>query len=361
MHSRSFIIGILKRAGSSPDAVDAAGDVLTAIAETCDLALQVETGEINGVSPRHAGKALSEDVAHFCGRIFEAGGAIVAGAGGGRFLHDLHRRFQLYYKLNPLRSYPELRDVSRVKLQAHPINVLVVCENLQGLYQGNSIEISSRNGREIEHIFFQNEKQVQAILQVAVAAARERKNTLAVISNSSGLPAIHSLWRDCALELGRASGVEVSFFDIGYAAYKLLREPEAFDVIVAPNCFGEILSDLGGLLAGSRGLTFGASYSANGGAVYQTNYGAAHDRSEADTANPVGQIFSVAMMLREAFALPAAAQLVEDSVRSIWRAGWRTADLAEPGCRIAGPRQFGELVANEISSAVIHEACSATG
>jgi 3-isopropylmalate dehydrogenase len=172
---------------------------------------------------------------------------------------------------------------------------------------------------------------------------------------------IHSLWRDCALELARTSGVEVSFLDIDYAAYKLLQEPEAFDVIVAPNCFGDILSDLGGLLAGSRSLTFGASYSANGGAVYQTNHGAAHDRAETDTANPGGQIFSVAMMLRETFGLPAAARLIEDSVRSIWRAGWRTADLAEPGCSIAGTRQFGELVAQEINRAEIREACSATG
>jgi 3-isopropylmalate dehydrogenase len=351
----------LKGEGSSPEVIDAACEVLNAIAETCDLALQIETGEIGCASAQRTGKALSEDVAHFCGRIFEAGGAIVAGAGGGRFLYDLHRRFQLYYKLNPLRSYPELRDVCRVKLPAHPINVLVVRENLQGLYQGNSIEISSRNGREIEHIFFQNEKQVQAILQVAVAAARERKNALAVISHSSGLPAIHSLWHDCALDLARASGVEVSFFDMDHAAYKLLQEPEAFDVIVAPNCFGDTLSDLGGLLAGSRGLTFGASYSANGGAVYQTNHGAAHDRAETDTANPVGQIFSMAMMLREAFGLPAAAQLLEDSVRSTWRAGWRTADLAEPGCSISGTRQFGELVAQEINRAAIREACSATG
>ena len=79
-------------------------------------------------------------------------------------------------------------------------------------------------------------------------------------------------------------------------------------------------------------------------------------------ANPVGQIFSVAMMLRETFGLRTEAQLVENSVRGVWRNGWRSADLAEPGCKIVGTRQFGELVAGEICNAAIEdEAFSAIG
>ena len=86
-------------------------------------------------------------------------------------------------------------------------------------------------------------------------------------------------------------------------------------------------------------------------------------RAETDTANPVGQIFSLAMMLQQTFGLRSAARLIEDSVRALWRAGWRTADLSEPGCKVAGTRQFGELVAREIQSARVHEyeACSAAG
>jgi 3-isopropylmalate dehydrogenase len=161
------------------------------------------------------------------------------------------------------------------------------------------------------------------------------------------------------MEIARTAGVEVSFIDIDYAAYKLLHEPESFDVMVAPNCFGDILSDLGGLLAGSRGLTFGASYSSQGAAVYQTNHGAAHDRAKTDSANPVAQIFSVAMMLQETFGLVEVARAIECSVSSLWRARWRTPDLAEPGCRLAGTRQFGELVADQLNLIGVREACSA--
>ena len=362
--ARPFVVGILRGEGSGPELIAAACHVLDAVAKTCRLNLCIKTGgDIGSLSAKRTGEFLTDEVAEFCREIFADGGAIIAGAAGGRFVYDMRGRFDLYYKLNPLRSYPELRDVCRIKLPAQPLDILVVRENLQDLYQGNAAETSSKNGREILHSFVHSEKQVRAVMQVAAAMAQRSRNILAVISKSSGLPDIHSLWRACALEIARPLGVQVSLFDIDYAAYKLLQEPDTFDVIVAPNCFGDILSDLGGVLAGSRGLTFGASYAANGAAVYQTNHGAAHDRAETNTANPAGQIFSLAMMLRESFGLQTTARLIEDSVRAVWRARWRTADLAEPGCKITGTRQFGELVAREIQDAAVpeHETCSTTG
>jgi 3-isopropylmalate dehydrogenase len=353
---RPFLVGILRGEGSGPELIDAVCRVLDAVAESCRLDFCIKTGgDIGFLSAQRTGKYLSDEVTEFCREVFADGGAIMTGAAGGRFVYDMRRRFELYYKLNPVRSYPELREVCRIKLPAKPLDILVVRENLQDLYQGDGVETSSENGREILHSFVHSEKHVRAVTQVAAATAQRRRNILAVISKSSGLPAIHSLWRACALEIAETLGVQVSLFDIDYAAYKLLQEPETFDVIVAPNCFGDILSDLGGVLAGSRGLTFGASYAADGAAVYQTNHGAAHDRAETNTANPAGQIFSLAMMLRESFGLQATARLIEDSVRAVWRARWRTEDLAEPGCKITGTRQFGELVAREIQDAAVRE------
>jgi 3-isopropylmalate dehydrogenase len=361
---RPFVVGILRGEGSGPELIDAACHVLNAVEESCHLDLCIKTGgDIGFLSAQRTGKYLSDEVAEFCREVFADSGAIMAGAAGGRFVYDMRRRFGLYYKLNPLLSYPELREVCRIKLPAKPLDILVVRENLQDLYQGDAVETCPDHGREILHSFVHSEKQVRAVMQVAAATAQRRRNILAVISKSSGLPAIHSLWRACALEIAETMGVQVSLFDIDYAAYKLLQEPETFDVIAAPNCFGDILSDLGGVLAGSRGLTFGASYAADGAAVYQTNHGAAHDRAETNTANPAGQIFCLAMMLRESFGLQAPARLIEDSVRAVWRARWRTADLAEPGCKITGTRQFGELVVREIQGAAVreYETCSTAG
>ena len=359
-NSRPFVVGILRGEGSGPELIDSARNVLDAVAERCGLDFHVETGWQIGWRAAQCGEHLSEEAAEFCREIFAAGGAIVAGAAGGRFVYDLRGRFELFYKLNPLRSYPELRGICRIKVGREPLDILLVRENLQGIYQGKSIEMCSEDGREVRHTFVHKEKQVRAVLKIAAEAARGRRKVVTVVGKHSGTPVIHALWRTCALEVAGAAGVEVSLLDIDYAAYKLVQEPECFDVIVAPNCFGDILSDLGGVLAGSRGLTFGASYSVDGAAVYQTNHGAAYDLAGTDTANPVGQIFSISMMLRETFGLRMKARLVEDSVRAVWRGGWRTADLAEPGCRVVGTRQFAELVARAVRAAGVRdrEACS---
>ena len=358
---RNCLIGTLAGEGSGPEMINAARSVLNAVAQTCDVVLQITNGGQVGSSFQDPdGESLPRELLDFCEKIFEGGGAIVAGATSGRFVYNMRRHFELYYKLNPLRSYPELRKVCRVKLPTKALDILVVRENLQGIYQGRSREIRSAHGREIEHTFVHDEKRVRAVLEVALAAARKRRNALAVVSKRSGVPAIHSLWRRSALQLADAAGVELSFLDVDYAAYKLVQQPETFDVIVAPNCFGDILSDLGGVLAGSRGLTFGASYSAEGAAVYQTNHGAAFDLAGTDTANPVGQIFSVAMMLRETFGLSMEAQLIEDSVRAVWQSGFRTTDLAERSCQIAGSQEFAELVVRQIESAAVRNGATCT-
>jgi 3-isopropylmalate dehydrogenase len=115
-------------------------------------------------------------------------------------------------------------------------------------------------------------------------------------------------------------------------------------------------------LVSSRGVTFSGNFDPQGHGVYQTNHGCAHDLAGTDTANPAGQIFSLAMLLRESFGLDNAADLIEKSLAEVWRAGWRTADLAEPGCRILGTKAMAGKVAEQIfhsQEIKSHETCVA--
>src|SRR5262249_9561978 len=99
--------------------------------------------------------------------------------------------------------------------------------------------------------------------------------------------------------------------------------------------------------------------------VYQTNHGCAQDLAETGTANPAGQILSLAMLLRESFALERMAILIENALAATWREGWRTADLAEPGCEVINTPEFtGPVVGRILQSPEWKqpdEACAAAG
>ena len=127
-----------------------------------------------------------------------------------------------------------------------------------------------------------------------------------------------------------------------------MRHPRELDVVVTSNLFGDILVDLGGVLMGARGLTYSGNFTADGSAVYQTNHGAAYDLAGKDRANPIGQIYSLAMLLRESFGLAHAAGLIEAGVAQVLRQGWRTFDVMEPGCRLVGTRLMGKLIAEAV-------------
>ena len=115
---------------------------------------------------------------------------------------------------------------------------------------------------------------------------------------------------------------------IDNATYQLIANARQFDVIVSPNMFGDVLADCGALLLGSRGMSFSGNFSAKGYAVYQTGHGAAHDIAGADVANPIGQINSLSMLLRESFAWPEAAKALETAVTTTLAQGYRTRDIA---------------------------------
>ncbi len=346
-----FLLGVLRGEGIGPEVVDGALEVLAAVGAAEDLTFQVEFGgDIGRVAEKNCGEALSGDVIGFCGRIFSRGGAILSGPGGGRYVYDLRQRFDLFCKLSPIRVAEELSGAGRMKPEhTSGVDVLVVREGAAGIYQG-SWELESKPGeaRRGTHSFSYTEPQVRRVIEAAARIARQRRGNLTVIYKEAGTPSISGLWRDCGGEIAREIGVECTFMDVDYAGYRLLQHPREFDVVVAPNLFGDILSDLGGLLVGSRALTYGGNFGADGCAFYQTNHGAAYDLAGSDRANPVGQILSLAMLLRESFGLGAAADRIDDAVREVWRAGWRTGDLAQTGCRTVGTRQTGCLVAEAI-------------
>ena len=225
-------------------------------------------------------------------------------------------------------------------------DILLVRENVGGVYQGEWRETADeRDGRLCEHSFRYSERQVRRILGVAARLAAGRRGRLAVVIKDSGVPGMSALWRDLGREEAAAAGVEVGFVDIDLAAYRLIQDPLSFDVIAAPNLFGDVLADLGAVLLSSRGVSFSGNFSEAGAAVYQTNHGSALDLAGQGRANPLGQIASLAMMLRESFGLAREADWIDAGVEEVMRQGFRTFDVAEPGTTVVGTAEMGERIA----------------
>jgi 3-isopropylmalate dehydrogenase len=344
-------IGVLNGEGIGPEVIACALQVLAAVETRSRVKFDLSFGgSIGRVSERECGQTLPDQVIEFCRGIFADGGAVLNGPGGGRYVYELRRSFDLFCKLSPLKVTEELAGARRLKPEhVRGVDILMVRENASGVYQGTWNREGMNGDRVAGHTFSYSQRDVSRILRTAARLAASRRGRLTVVYKEAGVPSISELWRDCAREASAQFAVECVLLDIDHMAYRLIQHPEEFDVVAAPNLFGDVLSDLGGVLLGSRGLCFAGTFSENGAAVYSTNHGAAYDLAGTDRANPVAQILSLAMMLRETFHLPEESFLIEEAVREVWRQGWRTADLTEPGCRVIGTRQMGELIAEAVT------------
>jgi len=344
-------VGVLPGEGIGPEVVGATLTVLSAVeAAAAKPRLRVRVGGAIGRDAElMSGRALTEEVAAFCSETFAAGGAVLCGPGGSRFVYDLRRRFELFCKISPLKPLEPLRGAGRLRADAVAgADVLIVRENCGGVYQGEWREASGPDGRVAEHSFRYTEAQVRRLLDAAARIAASRRGRLCVVVKDGGVPTVTRLWRDVGREVAERAGVEASFVDVDLAGYRLVQEPQAFDVIAAPNLFGDVLADLGAVLLGSRGVSFSGNFSSAGAAVYQTNHGSAHDLAGRGRANPLGQIASAAMMLRESFDMAREAALVERAVDEVLRSGYRTFDVAEPGSVVVGTAELGERIAAEV-------------
>jgi 3-isopropylmalate dehydrogenase len=343
------LIGALPGDGVGPEVVEAALAVVRRLEAAGGAAVEVEYGgEIGRTAERSQGTALPDDVVRFCHGVFERGGAILNGPGGGRYVYDLRRRLDLFLKISPLQIDNGLAEVSPLRPEnLDGLDVLLVRENVGGVYQGTSEETRGpAGGRVVRHAFSYAEPEVRRFLDAAARLARSRRGELAVVTKEAGVKAISELWRECAEQAAAALGVELAIVDADLIAYRLLQRPQAFDVVAAPNMCGDVLSDLAAVLVGSRALSYSGNFSPDGDAVYQTNHGAAYDIAGTDRANPVGQILSAAMLLRHSLGLEREADAIEAGVRQAWRQGARTADLDGVSDAAVGTQEMAAMVAD---------------
>jgi 3-isopropylmalate dehydrogenase len=345
------VIGVLAGEGIGPEVIRATLAMVRAIESCTDHRFEIRHGGLIGLDAvRETGRALTPEVVGFCRAVFAAQGALICGPGGGRFVYELRKRFDLYCKMTPLQPLPALRGTGVLKPEAvRDVDILVVRENTGGLYLGESGIEERAAGLRAFHKFHYDETEVIRILRVAIAAAADRRGRLCVVTKPAGAPAISELWRRGAERLVAESDVELQILEVDTACYQLVAEASRFDVVAAPNMFGDVLADGASLLLGSRGMSYSGNFSDDGVAVYQTGHGAAYDLAGRDQANPCGQIQSLAMMLRESFGLGRPAAQLLAAMNETLHHGWRTPDIMASGRHAVGTQELGERIAATLS------------
>ncbi len=348
--SGDFLIGVLKGEGIGPEIIEPTLRVLEAA--TLEKSIRVRTcfgSSIGKVALQETGCPLTEEVKGFCQTIFRQNGAILCGPGGGRFVYELRSHFDLFCKIIPIRPLVKAADLGVLKPAALlDVDIVLVRENIGGIYMGQWGEARRGDQTVASHAFEYRTDQVERILQVALGLAQARRGKLTLVVKTEGIPTISRLWMNSLEEIARGTGIHTEILEADNAAFQLINAARNFDVIVTSNLLGDILGDLGALLLGSRGMSFSGNFGPDYRAVYQTAHGAAYNLTGLNSANPVGQILSLAMLLRFNFGLIDLAERIEAAVKRTLEAGWRTTDIASPGCMRVGTRELGDRIADAV-------------
>lgn len=328
-------IAVLPGDGIGPEVMAAAIAVLERVAGA-KLQLDFAEAPMGGNAIDNFGTPLPEHTLRTC----ERADAILLGAVGGPQWSDpsasqrpeqgllaLRQRFELFANLRPVKAYPALSAQAPLRADLlDGVDILFVRELTGGIYFGERQE--QVTGDSAFDTMIYREEEVLRAANIAFQAARGRRRLLTSIDKANVL-AVSRLWRRSVEKLHEEyRDVELEHLLVDAAAMHLLTRPADFDVILAGNLFGDILSDEASVLAGSLGMLPSASLSAGGFGMYEPVHGSAPDIAGRGIANPTGMILSAAMLLRHSLGREEEASAIERAIDKALATGARTADIS---------------------------------
>jgi tartrate dehydrogenase/decarboxylase/D-malate dehydrogenase len=224
------------------------------------------------------------------------------------------------------------------------IDYLVIRENTEGEYGGVGGRMYEGTDREVvmQQATF-SRVGVDRIMRYAFELAAKRKGHVTSCTKSNGISITMPYWDErFGLMKKQFPDVRADQYHVDGLSIQMVLNPERFDVIVASNLFGDILSDLGPATTGTIGIAPSGNINPDGSApsIFEPVHGSAPDIAGKGIANPIGQIWSGALML-EHLGQPEAAAAVVRAIEQVLRDGPRTFDLggkastAEIGAAIA--------------------------
>ncbi len=264
-------------------------------------------------------------------------------------LIPIRREFDQYVNLRPCRLMPGVRTPLAGRTEAD-IDFFVVRENTEGEYSsvgGRMFEGTEREFASQQSIF--TRKGVDRVLKYAFDLARSRpKKHLTSATKSNGITVTMPYWDERFAEIGRSyPDIRIDQFHIDILCAHFVQHPDWFDVVVGSNLFGDILSDLGPAVAGSIGIAPSANINPERvhPSMFEPVHGSAPDIAGKHICNPIGQVWSAAMMLDHLGESAAGAAIVNAIETLLGESGPKTRDMGgQAGTEDVG-RALAELVA----------------
>lgn len=353
--SNTYKVTLLRGDGIGPEIVQEALKVLDAAGKKFQFSIEYTDALMGGCAIDATGVPLPQETIDSC----LASDAVLLGAVGGykwdtlpgnlrpeAGLLGIRGALGLFANLRPAKIYGPLKGACplREDIIGDSMDIMVVRELTGGIYFG-------KRGREmvdgVEAAYdteYYTAKEVERIARVAFETARKRSHKVHNIDKANVLESSR-LWRETVLRVAKDyPDVELQHLYIDNAAMQLVRNPKQFDVIVASNIFGDILSDEASQVAGSIGMLASASLGEGKRGLFEPIHGSAPDIAGKGIANPLATILSAAMMLRYSLDQSEAADAIEAAVEKVLMDGYHTPDIYTDGCKKVGTVEMGDAV-----------------
>ena len=364
----NFSITVLPGDGIGPEVVAEAVKVMNAVGSRFGHSFDTAYGRVGGNAIDDFGTPLPDETVEMCA---ETDGILFGAVGGPKWddpraptrpedgILAIRKSLGLFANLRPVKVYPQLINSSPIKPHLlEGVDMIIVRELTGGLYFAKPKKRwdTSRGRRGVDTLKY-TEQEIERIVRVGFELAQGRRKRLTSVDKANVLET-GRLWREIATEVGEDyPDVELEHVLVDAASMQLISNPAHFDVIVAENTFGDILTDEASVLAGSMGMLPSASLSGlpkpsgrgkRPVSLYEPIHGSAPDIAGQGIANPIGTILSMASMLRYSLGLDAEAEAVEQSVEGVLAEGYRTPDIAGDGGEVRRTTDMGDVIAGRV-------------
>jgi 3-isopropylmalate dehydrogenase len=284
-----YNISLITGDGIGPELSESATAILDAIHDKCGLEFSIKKLPAGDAALKNTGKALPDETLD---EIKKSDACLKApvGESAADVIVKLRRMLDLYANIRPAKSYPNmpaLRD---------DIDLVIVRENTEDLYTGDEFDIDENTSIALRRITSQASKRI-AKYACLIANQRNKEKKITCVHKSNVMRKTDGLFsRTCEEEIKTHSDITFEQMYVDACAMNLIRQPQAFDVIVTTNLFGDILSDEAAQVVGGLGMAPAANIGDNF-ALFEPVHGAAFDIAGKQIANPSSFILSIKMML----------------------------------------------------------------